>query len=1090
MFTQFTLCKINLAASRAKRDEKVTRSAKCAFLWIQVLILVSLICSAVSAQSGPDVQVLLNGAPAAVGTYTFPFPAGSSGLVLDNGLVRFTFNGKSSTSKTMLALSIVANGQELAPLDGQNSFYVDASGGTPNLVCSQVKVLRNSPDLAEVAFVDTTTSTLRPEHHLIMRRDKPGLYGYVIETANSAFTISELRVVARWNRTLLDHVFNWERGGPDAPGTALNGQQPTYAYLATQTNIQDETWRIDGVNNSGLPPPDSNSGNLLPGMVYTKYNWSLYHHENPMFGHYGHGYGAWFVALGGVTDKTLCASYGVGPNHQDLAVHQDAIILNYFGPNHYGLPGYSLPAGYKRLYGPWYFFITVGDPSKPQGVIQDANAIAQEEIAENRGGSDWMSDPLYPPPSQRTTITGRLQIADGRSAEGFWVVLSTQNVTDVYTIHEPTYFVKTDADGNFTLPGIPPAWSPGTTNPATYTLYIFASKGSITDQYRQTGITVSGAMQDLGVITWTPTNHSTFLWQIGKADRMGGEFALATNPSDWSNHPRAYEKPSQIPGTLTYTIGGSWEPQDWYYAQTNGGTWTISFNLNRPYTGTAYLTIAASMTAGSRPTVAINGSSSGITGALPSNNDSTIARQADRSGYPRLATLSFPASLLVVGANTITLTRGAGSAAGNGIGYDTLILDVDETAAPAPAQLAGAITGLSGPSNARVVTLRITNTGAGDANDVRLDGFTFAQAAGSGAAPAITSRDPNRFPVPVIANIPPGGSATVDVQLDFTAVSSSTSFDVSVPFSANGGRARGSLSANLSGAGRGTPVISWGKPSDITYGMALGAAQLNATAVFDGAAVAGTFTYTPAAGAYLSAGDNQTLSVVFTPSDPSQFESASASVSLNVAPAPLTISANNASKILDAVNPSFTAQYNGFALGQDASALSGTLSCASTATTTSPVGSYSISCSGQTSSNYAITYVDGTLAVFYAAAGGVCDGDAGHVILPPISASGASVFKQGSTVPTKFRVCDANGVSIGTAGVVANYSLTQVIAGTVTDVDEAVSSTNPDTLFRWDPTDQLWIFNTSTKNLAANKTYVYTITLNDGTNIVFQYGLR
>jgi hypothetical protein len=57
-------------------------------------------------------------------------------------------------------------------------------------------------------------------------------------------------------------------------------------------------------------------------------------------------------------------------------------------------------------------------------------------------------------------------------------------------------------------------------------------------------------------------------------------------------------------------------------------------------------------------------------------------------------------------------------------------------------------------------------------------------------------------------------------------------------------------------------------------------------------------------------------------------------------------------------------------------------------------------------------------------------------------------------------------------------------------VDEAVSSTNPDTAFRWDPTDQQWIFNTSTKNLAANKTYVYTITLNDGTNIVFQYGLR
>ncbi|MBO0798481.1 MAG: hypothetical protein J2P31_06630, partial [Blastocatellia bacterium] len=841
-------------------------SSKRVFFLIQVLILTTTICSAAIAQSGPDVHVLLNGAPAAMGTYTFPFPAGSSGLVLDNGLVRFTFNGKSPTSHTMLALSIVANGQELAPLDGQNSFYVDASGGTPSLACSQVKVLRSSPDLVEVAFVDTTTTTLQPEHHLIMRRGKPGLYGYVIETANSAFTISELRVVARWNRTLLDHVFNWERGSPDAPGTALNGQQPTYAYLATQTRIQDETWQIDGINNPDFPPPDSNSGNLLPGLTYTKYNWSLYHHENPMFGHYGHGYGAWFVSLGGVTDKTLCASYGVGPNHQDLAVHQDAIILNYFGANHYGLPGYPLPAGYKRLYGPWYYFVTVGDPGNPQGVIQDAGAIAQEEIAENWGGSDWMSDPLYPPPSQRTTVTGRLQIADGRSAEGFWVVLSTQNVTDVYTIHEPTYFVKTDADGNFTLPGIPPAWAPGTTNPGTYTLYIFAGKGSITDQYQQTGITVSGATQDLGVITWTPTNHSTFLWQIGKADRMGGEFALATNTADRSN-PRAYEKPSQIPGTLTYSIGSSWEPQDWYYAQTNGGTWTIKFNLNRLYSGTAYLTVAASMTAGSPPTAAINGSSDGITGVLPNINDSTIARQADRSGRPRLATLSFPASLLVVGDNTITLTRGAGTAAGNGIGYDTLILDVDEITAPPAAQLTGEIAGLSGPSNARVVTLRITNTGAGDANDVRLDGFSFAQMAGSSAAPAITSRDPNRFPVPVIANIPPGGSATVDVQLDFTAVSSSASFDLSVPFSANGGRARGVLSTNLSGKGRLTPAIAWDKPSNITYGTALGPEQLNATATFNGASVTGTFTYTPAAGAYLNAGTNQTLSVVFAPSD-------------------------------------------------------------------------------------------------------------------------------------------------------------------------------------------------------------------------------
>jgi rhamnogalacturonan endolyase len=100
---------------------------------------------------------------------------------------------------------------------------------------------------------------------------------------------------------------------PICAGVA-SGQQPTYAYLATQPLVQDETWQVDGVNSPSLPSPDSNSGNLPPGEAYSKYEWSLYHHENPMFGHFGHGLGVWFTPLGGVTDDTLCAFYGADPN--------------------------------------------------------------------------------------------------------------------------------------------------------------------------------------------------------------------------------------------------------------------------------------------------------------------------------------------------------------------------------------------------------------------------------------------------------------------------------------------------------------------------------------------------------------------------------------------------------------------------------------------------------------------------------------------------------------------------------------------------------------------------------------------------------
>ncbi len=65
---------------------------------------------------------------------------------------------------------------------------------------------------------------------------------------------------------------------------------------------------------------------------------------------------------------------------------------------------------------------------------------------------------------------------------------------------------------------------------------------------------------------------------------------------------------------------------------------------------------------------------------------------------------------------------------------------------------------------------------------------------------------------------------------------------------------------------RATPVITWNNPAAITYGTALSATQLNATA-----SVPGVFAYTPVAGTVLNAGANQTLSVNFTPNDAANY---------------------------------------------------------------------------------------------------------------------------------------------------------------------------------------------------------------------------
>jgi hypothetical protein len=129
--------------------------------------------------------------------------------------------------------------------------------------------------------------------------------------------------------------------------------------------------------------------------------------------------------------------------------------------------------------------------------------------------------------------------------------------------------------------------------------------------------------------------------------------------------------------------------------------------------------------------------------------------------------------------------------------------------------------------------------------------------------------------------------------------------------------------------------------------------------------------------------------------------------------------------------------------------------------------------------------------VRYQPAGTMCHGAPGHQILQPIRADGSSVFKQRSTIPAKFRVCDANGFSIGTQGVVSGFRLVAKIVGTVTTtIDEDVISNTPDTVFRWDAGERQWIFNISNDNRQTNATYVYRIELNDGSPIEFRYGLR
>ena len=179
-----------------------------------------------------------------------------------------------------------------------------------------------------------------------------------------------------------------------------------------------------------------------------------------------------------------------------------------------------------------------------------------------------------------------------------------------------------------------------------------------------------------------------------------------------------------------------------------------------------------------------------------------------------------------------------------------------------------------------------------------------------------------------------------------------------------------------------TPVITWPKPADITYGTALGLGQLNATAN-----VPGTFAYNPPAGTVLSAAAIQLLSVTFTPDNLVLYDPTTASNSIGVQSAPLTVKADDANKVFGAPLPSFSASFIGFVNGDGPGNLAGTLTLTTSATSTSPAGTYAIVASGVSSPNYTIGFMPGTLTI-----------DPAGVAINPLAFPDVTGFLQPSTL--------------------------------------------------------------------------------------------
>ena len=122
-----------------------------------------------------------------------------------------------------------------------------------------------------------------------------------------------------------------------------------------------------------------------------------------------------------------------------------------------------------------------------------------------------------------------------------------------------------------------------------------------------------------------------------------------------------------------------------------------------------------------------------------------------------------------------------------------------------------------------------------------------------------------------------------------------------------------------------------------------------------------TFTYNGSATVPTGAGS---YTVVGTIND-SNYQG-SATGTLIIDKATLTVTADTKVKIYGLPNPPLTASYNGFVGGDNANALLSPVVLDTPATTTCGVGNYPITVNGAAAANYAIQYVNGTLQVIAA----------------------------------------------------------------------------------------------------------------------------
>lgn len=401
--------------------------------------------------------------------------------------------------------------------------------------------------------------------------------------------------------------------------------------------------------------------------------------------------------------------YNGGPMKRELMCHASPTILNMLGGQHYGMgDDGAIPASenWEKTFGPFLIYcnsVPAGTIDAPIVLWKDAIAQAKKEQAS--WPYSWYTNPSYVQESGRGTITGKLAITDpgapNASAANMWVgvAIPPANATSSDFQHwskNYQFWVKTDADGNFTIPHVLASATP-------YNFYAFGpgANGQLTQNNFVT--VTAGNTSSLGTISWTPTRTAATVWEIGTPDRSAKEFF---HGSDWwrsdttvgnvfaaTHWAKFQDYPDEFPNGVNFTIGQSNIATDWNYVmnydknvQAASPVWTINFNLAAaPTTGSTasmYVALATNFSAALIATV--NGTlitPTATSGAVFGNKSDAMIRMGIHGAFTDVR-LNFPASNLHAGTNSIVLTeRITGGATNGDLMFDYIRLEADGTTA-------------------------------------------------------------------------------------------------------------------------------------------------------------------------------------------------------------------------------------------------------------------------------------------------------------------------------------------------------------------------------------------------------------------------